>query len=125
MEIITNREIEYSNLDSAGKVALATAGIGAATAIGGGLLSKQRTLSEVEQKCGKRPLVRGKKRDAWQKCSDKANQPPPPPMPVIPSMPNSKNSKPMSKGLKMGLIIGGSVLGLTLVGLLIYKMKKK
>lgn len=123
MEIITNRDIEYSNLDSAGKVALATAGIGAATAIGGGLLSKQRTLSEVEQKCGKRPLVRGKKRDAWQKCSDNANQPTPPPMSIIPSMPNSK--KTMSKGLKMGLIIGGSVLGLTLVGLLIYKMKKK
>lgn len=119
MEIITNREIEYSNTDG-GKAALATAGIGAVAALGSGLLSRQKTLSEVEQKCGKRPLIKGKKRNEWQKCADKANQPPPP---ITIPVDNSK--KPMSKGLKMGLIIGGSVLGLTLIGLLIYKMKKK
>ena len=125
MEIITDREIEYSHLDDGGKAALATAGIGAVAALGGGLLSRQKTLSEVEQKCGKRPLLKGKKRNEWQKCADKANQPAPPPMPITPSMSNSKNSKPMNKNLKLGLIIGGSLLGLTLVGLLIYKMKKK
>lgn len=31
----------------------------------------------------------------------------------------------MSKGLKIGLIVGGSVLGLALIGLIIYKLKKK
>ena len=31
----------------------------------------------------------------------------------------------MSKGLKTGLIIGGSILGLALIGLIIYKFKKK
>ena len=31
----------------------------------------------------------------------------------------------MSKGLKIGLIVGGSILGLALIGLIIYKLKKK
>jgi hypothetical protein len=31
----------------------------------------------------------------------------------------------MSKGLKIGLIVGGSVVGLALIGLIIYKLKKK
>jgi hypothetical protein len=31
----------------------------------------------------------------------------------------------MSKGLKIGLIVGGSVLALALIGLVIYKSKKK
>jgi hypothetical protein len=122
MEIITNRDIEYSNVD-AGKAALATAGIGAAAALGSGLLSRQKTLSEVEQKCGKRPAFKGKKRDAWQKCVDKANQPTSAQMPTINTQGNSK--KPMNKNLKLGLIIGGSLLGVALIGLVIYKMKKK
>ena len=33
--------------------------------------------------------------------------------------------KGMSKGLKIGLIVGGSVLALALIGLVIYKSKKK
>jgi len=119
MEIITDREIEYSHLDDGGKAALATAGIGAVAALGSGLLSRQKTLSEVEQKCGKRPLLKGKKRNEWQKCADKANQP------VQVVIPKDNSKKPMNKNLKLGLIIGGSLLGLTLIGLLIYKMKKK
>jgi hypothetical protein len=40
--------------------------------------------------------------------------PPPPPPP-----------KGMSKGLKIGLIVGGSVILLSIVGFIIYKSKKK
>lgn len=42
--------------------------------------------------------------------------PPPPPPPPRP--------KGMSKGLKMGLIIGGSVLALAIIGVVIYKVSK-
>ena len=42
--------------------------------------------------------------------------PPPPPPPPRP--------KGMSKGLKMGLIIGGSVLVLAIIGVVIYKVSK-
>lgn len=41
------------------------------------------------------------------------SQPPPPPPP-----------KGMSKGLKIGLIVGGSVILLSVVGFIIYKSKK-
>lgn len=41
-------------------------------------------------------------------------QAPPPPPP-----------KGMSKGLKIGLIVGGSVLALAVIGFIIYKSKKK
>ena len=45
------------------------------------------------------------------------NEPPPPPPPPPPP-------KGMSKGLKIGLIVGGSVLVLAIVGLVIYKSKQ-
>jgi hypothetical protein len=47
--------------------------------------------------------------------------PPPAEVSVTPPPPTKKG---MSKGLKIGLIVGGSLLVLTIVGVIIYKTKK-
>ena len=50
--------------------------------------------------------------------SSNANNPPTPP-------PTPPQPQGMSKGLKMGLIIGGSVIALSIIVLVIYKSRKK
>lgn len=56
-------------------------------------------------------LNRGQGADTQQAVSA---PPPPPPAP-----------KGMSKGLKIGLIVGGSILALTIISIIIIKSKKK
>ena len=56
-------------------IAMATAGVAAAAPIVSSIASRGRKpLSEIEQKCGKKPLVSiGKKGKQWQQCADTFN----------------------------------------------------
>jgi len=125
MRIITDKPIiyqnqEYSNLDDAAKAGLLTAGVGGAVALGTALIGRQRTATDIEQVCGKKPKLGKKKKEAWQKCADSnsgggtkaqdTNATPPPPPP-----------QGMSKGAKVGLAIGG----LVVVGLVIFLVARK
>lgn len=48
----------------------------------------------------------------------------PPPVQVTTTPPPPPPKKGMSKGLKIGLIVGGSLLVLTIIGVVIYKSRK-
>jgi hypothetical protein len=113
--IIPNEE--YSNVDDETKKALITAGVGSAAAIGTALASRQKQLSAVEQSCGKRPKIGKRKKQAWQECVNRT-LPQQRPITQTPQMPEAK------KDNKMLYIVGGSILGLGLITLLIYKLKK-
>jgi hypothetical protein len=113
--IIPNEE--YSNIDADTKKALVGGAVAGATALGVALASKQRQLTAVEQVCGKKPLVGKGKKQAWQECVNRTlpKQTPPPQPPTNPQQNNNK----------MLLIVGGSILGLGLITLVIYKLKNK
>lgn len=97
-------------------------------AVVGGLVTAlatkpKRPLSEVEQRCGKKPKVGKKKKAEWQKCANSASAPQMPVQP-IPAPTADDTKKPMSKGLKIGLIAGSVVL-VAIIGFVIYKKSKK
>jgi hypothetical protein len=109
--IIPNEE--YSNVEDAGKKALIGTAIAGAAAIAPSLLQRQRPLSQIEQVCGKKPKLGRRKKEAWQDCANRS-------LPQ-PKQPETQTPK---KDNKMLYIVGGSILGLGLIGLLIYKFKK-
>lgn len=114
-------EERYSGGDgNAGKAALLTTGIGGAVALGTALIGKNKQLTDVEQKCGKRPKIGRKKKEAWQKCADEQNtrapQKPTGTDTTAGTQTNTQTQQGMSKGMKIGLIVGGVVVvGLVLV----------
>lgn len=105
---------EYSNLDDAGKVALATAGIGGAVALA---TKPKRQLTAIEQVCGKQPKIGRKKKEAWQQCANNFNKPK--------EVPTPAREDTNKKDNKMLYIIGGSILGLGIIAFTIYKLKNK
>lgn len=112
------------NLSSDNKTALLETGKQVVGGLVTALAQKQpRQLSEIEQKCGKRPKIGKKKKEQWQKCVDAENALKLASANRIPNS-NDNTKKPMSKNLKIGLIVGGSVLALTIIGLVIYKTRK-
>jgi hypothetical protein len=128
MNIITNKPIIFSNAEG-DKTPMnpdaLKAGADILTGIGTTLASRQRQFTEVEQRCGKKPLGK-KQRATWQKCVDAngglAMQPTTPPAQEQP-IPDANTKQPMSKGMKIGLIAGGVVL-LGIIGFVIYKSRK-
>jgi hypothetical protein len=112
--IIPNEE--YSNVDDETKKALITAGVGGAAAIGSALASRQKQLSAVEQSCGKRPRIGRRKKQAWQECVNRT-LPQQRPITQIPQPTQQKDNK-------MLYIVGGSIVGLGLITLLIFKLRK-
>jgi hypothetical protein len=104
----------YSNIDDDTKKALIGGGIAGATALGVALASKQRTLSDVEKVCGKKPLIGKGKKQSWQNCASSL-------------LPKDKPTLTQTnkKDNKMLYIIGGSILGLGIVAFTIYKLKNK
>jgi hypothetical protein len=133
MNIITSKPIVYLNAEGETETKekkqvnpdLIKAASDILTGVGTSLASKTRQFTEVEQRCGKRPIGKGA-RAQWQKCVDSgAGAPAPFQMPAPePSMPAPNTKKPMSKGLKIGLIAGGVVV-LGVIGFVIYKSTKK
>jgi hypothetical protein len=112
--IIPNEE--YSNVDDETKKALISAGVGGAAVIGSALASRQRQLSSAEQSCGKRPRIGKRKKQAWQECVNR----------TLPQQrPITQAPQPtQQKDNKMLYIVGGSIIGLGLITLLIFKLKK-
>ena len=112
--IIPNED--FSNVDDDTKKALISAGVGGAAVIGSALASKQRQLTAVEQACGKKPLVGKGKKQAWQECVNR----------TLPQQrPIAQTPQPtQQKDNKMLYIVGGSIVGLGLITLLIFKLKK-
>lgn len=125
MNIITNKPIIFSNAEGGNPDAIKAAG-DVLTGIGTTLAARQRTLTDVEQRCGKKPVGK-KQRAIWQKCVDAngglAMQPTTPPAQEQP-LPDANTKQPMSKGMKIGLIAGGVVV-LGIIGFVIYKSTKK
>ena len=120
MRVITNREVFYNVISDEGKDAIAT-GVAAVTTLGSAALSRPKTFTEVEQKCGKRPKFGKKRKAEWQKCA--ASQGSQGDQTAQNGQVNNK--KPMSKNLKVGLIIGSSLLVVAVIGFIIYKRRKK
>ena len=116
-------EGEAAGMSSDSKAAIAQAG----QAVVGNLVTALATrpkkpLSDAEQRCGKKPKVGKKKIADWKKCANSA----PAAAPVLPILPPTAEDtkKPMSKGLKIGLIAGSVVL-VAIIGFVIYKKSKK
>ena len=107
---------EYSNVDDDTKKDLIASGIGTATAIGVALASKQRQLTNVEQMCGKKPKLGKAKIQAWQNCANRT-------LPKQP-LPQSPLPQPTKNDNKMLYIVGGSIVGLGIIALLVYKLRK-
>jgi hypothetical protein len=131
MNIITDKPIIFSNAegDKPAKERkpinpdTLKAGTDILTGIGSTLAGKQRTFTDAEQRCGKKPL--GKKaRIQWQKCVDQGAVTPMVQAPTIDTTVQADTKQPMSKGMKIGLIVGGVVL-LGVIGFIIYKSTKK
>ncbi len=103
------------------KAAIGAAATGA-IAIGTALAQRgRRELSDVEQRCGKKPRSK-KAKEAWEKCV--ASQP------VANTTQTSPTNEPkqptsMSKNTKIALIAGGSLLVITVITLIVLKRKKK
>jgi len=117
MIVSRNGNVIFSNASGPSKEAIA-AGVTAATALGVAAVSKPKTLSEVEQKCGKKPLLPGKRRKAWDNCaagfaSTASTPPTPPPLPLVPKKSNTL------------LYVGLGVVGLAVIGFIVYKAKNK
>lgn len=134
MNIITNKPIIFSNVEGDEIPKERTpmnpdalkAGADVLTGIGSTLAGKQRSYTDVEQRCGKRPIGK-KQRVTWQKCVDAngglAMQPTTTPVQEQP-LPDANTKQPMSKGMKISLIAGGVVV-LGIIGFVIYKSTKK
>jgi hypothetical protein len=113
--IIPNED--FSNVDDDTKKALISAGVGGAAVIGSALASKQRQLTAVEQSCGKRPRIGRRKKEAWQECANKT-------LPQQRPITQTPQPNQPIKDNKMLYIVGGSIIGLGLITLLIFKLKK-
>ena len=129
MNIITDKPIifvndSYSNADDKAEkkpinADVLQAGASVLTGVGQTIAGRQRQLTDVEQRCGKKPLGK-KERATWQKCVD-ANggqtMSAPAPEPTTTTTPTDQG---MTKTMKIGLAIGG----VALVGIIVFAIYK-
>ena len=109
--IFSNAEGDNSNILSGAVQTLGN--------IGTAIASKPKTITEVEQKCGKKPLIPGKRRKAWDKCAadyNKALNAPQQNLPTSSVAPKKSNTL---------LYVGLGAIGLAVIAFVIYKAKKK
>jgi hypothetical protein len=109
----------YYYLEDDQKAAIGAAATGA-IALGTALAQRGRKeLSEVEQRCGKKP--RGKKaKQEWQKCASNQST-----TTTTTTSNNTQQPNVISKNTKIALIAGGSLLVITVITLIILKRRKK
>jgi hypothetical protein len=75
MKIMSDGPVDlcFSNANATKKPGLSASTIStigqSAAQIGSALAQRQRQFTEVEQKCGKKPLFKGKERDRWNNCA--------------------------------------------------------
>ena len=97
---------------------LLSAGTDIFTQLGTALIGRQRTYTDVEQRCGKKPI--GKKKLAeWNKCASSADLTPAG-APITSPTSGDETRRGLSKGAKIGIAVGG----LAVVGLVIYFVMK-
>jgi hypothetical protein len=97
---------------------LLSAGADIFTQLGTALIGRQRTYTDVEQRCGKKPI--GKKKLAeWNKCASSADLSPAG-APIPTSSGGDETKQGLSKGAKIGIAVGG----LAVVGLVIFLVMK-
>jgi LPXTG-motif cell wall-anchored protein len=103
-------------------IAAATAGVAAAAPIVSSIASRgRRPLSEIEQKCGKKPLIkRGKKGKQWQQCADTYNAQ----QSTVVQQQQQQQQQQTSSNKTM-LYVGVGLGVAALVGLVIYLKRKK
>ena len=98
------------------------------TTLIGSLGSRQKTEAEqlIKKTCGRRPLLK-KNRAKYETCANNVLKQFAPKETTDNKqqyIPDTTPKGGMSKGLKTGLIIGGAVVGLAVIGFIIYKFKK-
>ena len=95
------------------------------TQLGTALIGRQRTYTDVEQKCGKKPKVGKKAIENWNKCASSADISPAG-APLSTSTTDSSGAKPgLSKGAKIGIAVGGLVVLGLVVFLVVRSSKSK
>ena len=125
MNIITHRKVIYSNLDDAAKTDLIKAGVGTAATIAGALVVKGKApLSEIEMKCGKKPKLGKKKKQAWQDCVNKSAVPVAP-VATQPSVYQTPPPPAAENKNKTLIYVGVIVVVFAIAGVVIWKMKSK
>lgn len=117
---------EFFNGDGDGDTKKALIGTGIATggALLVGLASKGRkTPTDVQQKCGKKPLFGKQKKQQYNDCIAKSNAPV---VETAKTTPTNETApkKPMSKGAKIGIVVGAIVV-FGVIGFMVYKKMKK
>lgn len=112
-------DIEFSNASS--KISPET--IGALGQAGGQIASgilQGRQLTEVEQKCGKRPAFKGKKRNEWNDCAKQFAQ-----SSATPIVTTQITETPTKTKVPTWVWVVSGVAVLGVIGLVIYKTTKK
>jgi hypothetical protein len=118
MIVSRNGNVIFSNVSGPSAETISTIGQTVGQ-IGSSLTQRQRQFTEVEQKCGKKPKLPGKRRKAWDNCAAgfastaTTSQPTPPPLPLVPKKSNTL------------LYVGLGVVGLAVIGFIVYKAKNK
>jgi hypothetical protein len=114
-------DIEFSNVK--GKISPETIGaLGqAGSQIASGIL-QGRQLTEVEQKCGKRPAFKGKKRNEWNDCVKQFAQTSTIPTSTVTTI---TDTPPPKKPVPTWVWVVSGVAVLGVIGLIIYKTTKK
>lgn len=110
MKVISKAPIYYNagGGDAAAKAGLITAGIGAAATLGSSLASRQkRPLSDIEQRCGKKPVFGfTQKGKDWKKCAESGTLPA---APITTPTQSKSNTKWILIGLGALVLLGGTV----------------
>ena len=118
MIVSRNGNVIFSNAEGDGANVISGA-VQTLGNIGTAIASRPKTITEVEQKCGKKPKLPGKRRKAWDNCAAgfastaTTSQPTPPPLPLVPKKSNTL------------LYVGLGIVGLAVIGFIVYKAKNK
>ena len=88
--------------------------------VGSSLAQRQKSLSEVEQKCGKKPVLPGKRLNKWNECAIEYAKASSAPVPTIVAPAASTEKKTPT-----WVWILAGVVGLGAIGFIAYKASKK
>ena len=126
MKIMSDGPVDlcFSNAKGDGLSADTVTAIGQTAAqVGSALAQRQRQFTEVEQKCGKRPSIPGKRRKAWEACATEYAKS----ASIAPSTFISPEpmATPAPKKTLTWVWITAGVVGLGLVGFIAYKASKR
>ena len=93
--------------------------------LGTAAIQRQRQFTEVEQKCGKKPIVPGKRRNAWDACAIEYAKSANIPASVLAGPEAFAPAPQPEKKVPIWAWVVGGVAVLGIVGFVIYKASKK